>query len=134
MKKFLKVLGIIVGIILAVVLVIAAANGISNIILSNYIKTFDPVAYESRLEPVLENGHYTFTTDGDFKIMQINDIHLGGGIFTVKKDQKTIYEVMTMVQNEKPDLVILNGDNIFAVPGPVFNGGGTFNNKMVSFL
>lgn len=26
---------------------------------------------------------------------------------------------------EKPDLVILDGDNTFAVPGPVYRGGGT---------
>ena len=132
MKKFLKVLGIIVCSICAVVLIFAALNGISNMVFSSYIKSFDKVEYETQLEPSLDNGHYTFITDGDFKVMQINDIHLGGGHYMLKKDKKTIYEVMTMVQKEKPDLVILNGDNIFAVPGPIFNGGGTLNNRMAS--
>ena len=37
-----------------------------------------------------------------------------------------------MVQKEKPDLVVLNGDNVFAVPSIAYNGGGTLNNKMAS--
>ena len=37
-----------------------------------------------------------------------------------------------MLQKEKPDLVILDGDNTFAVPGPVYNGGVTLNNYMAA--
>ena len=36
------------------------------------------------------------------------------------------------LKKEKPDLVILDGDNTFAVPGPVYNGGGTLNNYMAA--
>ncbi len=61
--------------------------------------------------------------------MQINDIHIGGGFATLKNDKKTIYEVMTMVQKEKPDLLVVLGDSTFCVPAVGFNGGGTLNNK-----
>ena len=87
-------------------------NVISSLTLKNYIRTFDKVAYDNQLEPYIgEDGHYTFKTDGDFKIMQLNDLHIAGGHWSLKKDKKTIYEVCTMVQVDKPDLIILNGDS-----------------------
>ena len=64
--------------------------------------------------------------------MMLTDIHLGGGFWSREKDRKTVYEIITMLQKEKPDLVILDGDNTFAVPGPVYNGGGTLNNYMAA--
>lgn len=102
--------------------------------LVKYIDTFDKITYENQLIPYKDSatGFYTFKTDNDIKIMQLTDIHLGGGCYSKLQDKKTIYEVMTMVQHEKPDLVILDGDNIFCCPGPIFNGGGTFNNKETS--
>ena len=104
--------------------------------LRHYINSFEQVDYSGvdRVVPELdpETGYYTFTTDRDLRIMMLTDIHLGGGFWSYKKDRKTIYEVITMLQKEKPDLVILGGDNTFAVPGPVYNGGGTLNNYMAA--
>ena len=104
--------------------------------LRHYINSFEPVDYSGvdRVVPELdaETGYYTFTTDRDLKIMMLTDIHLGGGFWSREKDRKTVYEIITMLQKEKPDLVILDGDNTFAVPGPVYNGGGTLNNYMAA--
>ena len=104
--------------------------------LRHYINSFEPVDYSDvdRVVPEIdpETGYYTFTTDRDLKIMMFTDIHLGGGFWSREKDRKTVYEVITMLQKEKPDLVILDGDNTFAVPGPVYNGGGTLNNFMAA--
>ena len=104
--------------------------------LRHYINSFEPVDYSGvdRVVPELdeETGYYTLTTDRDLKIMMLTDIHLGGGFWSYKKDRKTVYEVISMLQKEKPDLVILDGDNTFAVPGPVYNGGGTLNNYMAA--
>ena len=104
--------------------------------LRHYINSFDPVEYNEadRIVPEIdpETGYYNFTTDRDLKIMMLTDIHIGGGFWSREKDRKTVYEIITMLQKEKPDLVILDGDNTFAVPGPVYNGGGTLNNYMVA--
>lgn len=114
----------------------AAVNYGVSLHLRHYINSFDPVEYNEadRLVPEIdpETGYYTFTTDRDLKIMMLTDIHLGGGFWSRAKDRKTVYEVITMLQKEKPDLVILDGDNTFAVPGPVYNGGGTLNNYMAA--
>ena len=124
-------------IILLVVLILIILHLVNTsciqLALRKEIKSFAKVEYENQLVPEIgEEGYYTFTTDDDIKIMQISDIHLGGGIGSYKNDSKTLYEVATMVTEEKPDLVILNGDSVFCVPTMGFNGGETFNNKMVS--
>lgn len=137
LKNIFKVLGIAVGsllgLLVAALLAMFVANVICNWNLRHYINSFEPVQYAEgeQLVPAMEDGYYTFTTDDDFNVMYLTDIHLGGGFWTYKEDKKTIYQVISMVQQEKPDLVILGGDNIFAVPGPKYHGGNTFNNKMV---
>ena len=136
MKKALKIVLWIVGIIVLIWALLMIVNYAFNKSLVSYIKTFDPVAYsDDRIVPTEENNpnyKVSLVTDKELKVMVLTDIHLGGGCWSHKKDMKTIYEVITMLQNAKPDFVILNGDNIFAVPGPLYNGGGTLNNKMVA--
>ncbi len=130
-------------ILLYIVLALAILYGVlflGNVIASHnlrtYIKSLDAVDYTgvSRIEPTLDKdtGYYTFTSDKDMKVMVITDIHVGGGLFTVQKDRKAVTEVMTMMQKEKPDFVILTGDNTYAVPYPVIHGGGTLNNGMAA--
>ena len=128
---------------LIVLLVIVAVIGLLHIadrvccnLLDKYVKGFDAVDYSgtSRSLPVYneEEGHYSFSSKDGLKIMMLTDIHLGGGRWTYKTDRKAIYEIITMLQNVKPDLVVLCGDNIFACPGPIYNGGGNLDNKLVS--
>lgn len=134
-KGIFKVLLAIVGFALGLFLLVGIVNFGCNLLLRNYIKSFEPAGTNraEKLVPTMdEDGYYKFTTDDDFYIMHLTDIHIGGGFWTYKKDKKTIYEVMTMLQSDKPDLVILGGDNVFAVPGPMFNGGNTLNNKMAA--
>ena len=126
--------------IVIVAVICAGASALVNygvsLHLRHYINSFDPVEYSEadRLVPEIDEatGYYTFTTDRELKIMMLTDIHLGGGFWSREKDRKTVYEVISMLQKEKPDLVILDGDNTFAVPGPIYNGGGTLNNYMAS--
>ncbi len=128
---------------LIVLLVIVAVIGLMHIadrvccnLLVKYIKDFEAVDYSgtSRSLPVYneEEGHYSFSSKDGLKIMMLTDIHLGGGRWTYKTDRKAVYEIITMLQNVKPDLVVLCGDNIFACPGPIYNGGGNLDNKLVS--
>lgn len=135
LKGLIKTLLGILGFALALFIVIGLVNFGCNLLLRKYIKSFEPVETNrvEKLVPVMdEDGFYKFTTDDDFRIMHLTDVHIGGGFYTYKKDKKTIYEIMTMLQSDKPDLVILGGDNVFAVPGPMFNGGNTLNNKMAA--
>ena len=71
-----------------------------------------------------ESGVWRIYSDG-LKVMQLTDIHLGGGWMSPKKDAMALNAVAAMITAEKPDLVIATGDLAYPVPFQA----GTFNNK-----
>ena len=63
-----------------------------------------------------QNGVYTIVSnEDDFKILQITDVHLGGGIISYDKDVKALKAVYKLIEYTKPDLVIVTGDLTFPV-------------------
>lgn len=127
LKIFLKVL-------LCIILVIAVAVGACAIVSVVGIKSnksfidnsVNAVAYDNQLEPTLDDdGYFTFTTDNDFRVMQLTDVHIGAGFLSTKKDNMALNAVASMIDTEKPDLVIVTGDVAYPVPFQA----GTFNNK-----
>ena len=112
-------------IIIIIAVVITGLNLMSVQNLMEKGNTYKKVAYENQLIPEKdENGNWYFTTDGDFKVMHITDIHIGGGFLSKTFDEKALNAVALMVTKEKPDLVIVTGDIAFPVP----YSAGTFNN------
>ncbi|NCA67488.1 MAG: hypothetical protein EOM87_05435, partial [Clostridia bacterium] len=65
-----------------------------------------------------DDGYYTFTklVDRDFRILQLTDLHIGGGIFCVEKDKKALDAVFAMVKRTQPDLIIFTGDIMYPFP------------------
>ncbi len=120
-KRFLVFLSVAA----AAVLLITGANILS---VNNLLKKGDSYAgikKEDQLVPQKDdNGYWFFTTDRDFKVMQLTDIHIGGGFMTKTVDEKALNAIALMVTKEKPDLVIATGDIAFPVP----YRAGTFNN------
>lgn len=89
-------------------------------------KSFATVEYENQLAPEKDShGNWTFVTDEDFKVVQLTDVHIGGGWMSLKKDGMALNAVAAMVTAEKPDLVVVTGDIGYPVPFQ----SGTFNNK-----
>ena len=116
-KLFLKI----VGIILAVVVLFFAVTSLITTVGKNSnmkkIESFEQVKIENRIVPVEdENGYWTFTTDRDFKVVQLTDVHIGAGFMSHGKDLKALNAVAAMVTAEKPDLVIVTGDIAYPVP------------------
>lgn len=128
MKKFLTVVLIIVAVIALIVGGLAIANKISEVSMNEYIDSFAKVEYDEsdpQLVPELdEHGNWYFVTDGDFKIMQITDVHIGGGVLSREEDMKAMNAIAAMVAYEKPDLVISTGDMAATYPH-----SGSLNNK-----
>lgn len=124
-----KALIIIVSIILAIGVIIAGfavANTLNISHMNEYIDTFTKVEIENQLVPEYdENGDPYFTTDGDFRVMHLTDVHLGGSILSVKDDKSAMNAIAAMINAEKPDLVVVSGDISFAVPW-----AATLNNKL----
>ena len=125
-SKPIKVIAIILAVIVGLTLIFLIANAINDAEIRSYIDSIPTVEYESQLVPSLdERGNYCFTTDGEFRVMQLTDIHLGGGFLFGSGDRKAIAAVAAMVTAEKPDLVIVTGDISFAVPW-----SGTLDNSV----
>ena len=124
-KKIKKQLIISVAAVAVIAAVIAALNYSAVNFLVKEATLISSVEYENQLVPKQEeNGNWVFTTDEDFKVMHLTDIHIGGGFLSRKVDLKALDTVAAMVQREKPDLVIATGDIAFPVPYTA----GTFNN------
>ena len=127
-RKPLIICGIIAVSFLLLLLLAAIANRINEHSMNSYIDSFPPIEYSAdRLTPCKdENGYYSFTADRDVKVLHLTDIHIGGGILSIKEDKKAINAVAAMISAEKPDLVIITGDISFAVPYI----SGTVNNAI----
>ncbi len=127
MKKALKVIGIVIASLSLIFGIFVVVNQIGEKQMNKYIDTFAPIEVEGQLQPSRDgDGVAYFTTDEDFKVMQLTDVHLGGGFLSRKEDKKTINAVAAMITEEKPDLVIVTGDISFAVPYI----SGTINNAI----
>lgn len=121
-KKFL--LGFLL-VVIAIAVVTAAVNFILTKKLLKVGSSYNKVEIENQLVPQKdENGYWYFTTDDNFKVMHLTDIHIGSGWLCHGKDKKALNAVATMITKEKPDLVIATGDIAYPVPFQA----GTFNN------
>lgn len=125
-RAFLKVL---LGIVCVIVLFVAVTTVITIIGDSANLrkaKSFSPVEYENQLQPETdEYGNYCFTSDEEIKLVQLTDIHIGGGWLSLKKDGQALNAAAAMLTAEKPDFVVVTGDIGYPIPFQ----SGTFNNK-----
>ena len=126
MKKALIITGIVLASLALVFGAFAIVNQIGEKQMNKYIDTFSAVEVEDAMTPVFEDGEYYFTTDRAFKVMQLTDVHLGGGFLSRNEDKMAINAIAAMVEAEKPDLIIVTGDVSFAVPYI----SGTINNAI----
>lgn len=124
-KIILKILGIIAAVIAVLSCIGIIATAVANKNNIQLAKSFAKVENEDQILPVYKDGYWTFTTDRNLKILQLTDVHIGGGWMSAKKDSMSINAVASMVTAEKPDLVIVTGDISFPVPFQA----GTLNNK-----
>ncbi len=121
-KKFLLVF---VLVVVAIAIITAVVNFALTKSLLKFGSSYNKVEIENQLVPEKdENGYWYFTTDGDFKVMHLTDIHIGSGWMCHGKDKKALNAVATMITKEKPDLVVATGDIAYPVPFQA----GTFNN------
>ncbi len=134
-KMFLKIVGIILS---AVVLFFAVTSLITTVGKNSNMKkieSFEQVKIENQLVPVEdENGYWTFTTDRDFKVVQLTDVHIGAGFMSHGKDLKALNAVAAMVTAEKPDLVIITGDIAYPVPPQAGTDNNLASAKMFASL
>ena len=131
MKKALKIVAIVLASLALIFGAFVVVNQVVEKQMNKYIDTFSPVEVDGQLQPLRDaDGVAYFTTDKDFKVLQLTDVHIGGGFLSVDEDKKAINAVAAMITEEKPDLVIVTGDISFAVPYI----SGTINNAIAHRL
>ncbi len=124
-KKVLKALSVILAIIIVLGVAGTVVNAIGTKAHIESVTDFKAVSYDNQLVPEKDNdGVWTFTTDKDFRVMQLTDVHIGGGWISNSKDTMALNALASMITAEKPDLVIITGDLVYPVPYQA----GTFNN------
>lgn len=119
----------VIGIIVLVIVLLAGLTAVMNLVSTNAnirkAEGYEKVVYENQLVPEKDaNGYFTFVTDDNLRVMQLTDVHIGGGFMSSKKDSLAMNAVAAMITAEKPDLVIVTGDVSYPVPFQA----GTFNN------
>lgn len=124
-RIFLKVLAVLLAVIVAFVGVttIITAVGLSQNI--KKAKTFAAAGTKQLKLDNYANGCWNIYSDDGIKVLQLTDVHIGGGWMSTKKDSMAINAVAAMITAEKPDFVIVTGDVAYPVPFQA----GTFNNK-----
>lgn len=62
-----------------------------------------------------DTGIYTITNEhgGDFKVLQLTDIHLGGSYSSYINDLKALKACFALIDYARPDLVVVTGDLCF---------------------
>ena len=80
-----------------------------------YINSVPVIEHNShKIEYDDETGIYTITSStDDFKILHLTDIHLGGSLYSYRKDIKALKTCYTELEYTKPDLVVVTGDLCF---------------------
>ena len=119
---------IVVAVILVAALLLGGYQYLSrDIWLTQPYINATPHLYESECRITYDDATGIYTVikpDGDFRILQLTDIHLGGGVLSYDKDKKALEAVNALLEYTKPDLVIVTGDLCF----PVGYASFSFNN------
>ncbi|MCQ2463349.1 MAG: metallophosphoesterase [Clostridia bacterium] len=124
-KKAGKIISIIVSVIVLFVIVtsIITVVGVkSNLKKAEAFPKINTVTLDAEN---FADGYWNIHTDHGIKIVQLTDVHFGGGWMSLKKDSMAMNAVASMLKAEKPDFVIVTGDIAYPVPFQA----GTFNNK-----
>lgn len=80
-----------------------------------YINSVPVVEHkEHKIDYNDETGVYRITSSTkDFKILHLTDIHLGGSLYSYRKDIKALKACYAEIEHTKPDLVVVTGDLTF---------------------
>ena len=80
-----------------------------------YINSLPVVEHNvNQIEYDETSGVYTITaSQDDFKVLHLTDVHLGGSLFSYRKDLKALSACYDLIEHTHPDFVIVTGDISF---------------------
>ncbi|MBE5926667.1 MAG: hypothetical protein E7270_06860 [Lachnospiraceae bacterium] len=83
-----------------------------------------------------DDGSYALIKDkyDTFKILQLSDMHIGGGWLSVNEDQFAIDTISELVHKTQPDLVVITGDLVYSRPKITFNMNNLNSMRIIAKL
>lgn len=111
--------------VLRVIVLAALSGGIALTLSSNSWNIYDEIYRFEPLdkEPVSisyseDDGVFTVVRPAgrELRILQLTDIHIGGGITTKRQDKQALYDCELLIRKSQPDLVIITGDLVYPIP------------------
>ncbi len=115
--------------ILLTIGIIIVTVAISNAVCLNFnvkkAKSFPASGCPDLSAENISDGTWNIYSDDGLKVLQLTDIHLGGGWLSFRKDAMAMNAVASVISAEKPDFVVVTGDIAYAIP--IYSG--TLNNK-----
>ena len=97
------ILKILLGILIVIVAFVAVTTVVSLIGVSSNInkaRNFPSADTKQLTTENYSNGCYNIYTDDGLKVMQLTDVHIGGGFMSIKKDSMAINAVAAMITAE----------------------------------
>ncbi len=129
-KIILKTVVCIVSVIVVFIGICAVISLIGNSANMKKAQSFENAGTEQLKLENYSDGCWNIYSDDDINVMQLTDVHIGGGCFSMSKDAKAINAVASMITAEKPDFVIVTGDLIY----PIIFQAGTIDNSNGAIL
>lgn len=79
--------------------------------LDSYVSKAEPIKVNSALE-LDDDGFYSIRKKDDkpFKVLQLTDIHIGGGYMSRHEDMQALSIMYGTIKSTKPDLIVITGD------------------------
>lgn len=124
-KTVMKVLVIVIAVVALLIVITSVVAHIGNSANIKKAQSFENAGARQLEVDEYEDGYVNIYCDDSLNVMQLTDVHLGGGWMSLKKDSMAINAVASMIAEEKPDLVIVTGD----VAYPIIFQAGTINNS-----
>lgn len=122
--------------ILNILLTILVLSGIYIVLilatpfLLDYITNIEEIEHKDYKIEFIDNKYKIYKNDdSDFKVLQLSDIHIGGSYTTKNKDLKALETVKKLVNETKPDFIIITGDLVYPIGVQTF----TWNNRRAFF-
>ncbi len=82
------------------------------------------------------DGSYSLIKDkyDTFKILQITDLHIGGGLLSINEDRFAIDTITELVHKTQPDFVVITGDLVYSRPSVTMSVSNLNSAKIVAKL
>ncbi len=82
------------------------------------------------------DGSYSLIKDkyDEFRILQLSDLHIGGGYLSLNEDKFAIDTIIDIVHKAQPDLVVITGDLVYSRPNVTLSTSNLNSAKIVAKL